>query len=68
MEAIYDKIGEGNDTTREVDPEVLSTLSKLLNIEVEELSRYRLWLFIKNHNSKTRPWKFPLVSARNTGL
>ena len=34
MEAIYDKIGEGYDTTREVDPEILSTLSKLLNIEI----------------------------------
>jgi len=33
MEAIYDKIGEGYDTTRKVDPEILSTLSKLLDIE-----------------------------------
>ncbi len=33
MEAIYDKIGEGYDTTRKVDPEILSTLSNLLDIE-----------------------------------
>ena len=33
MEAIYDKIGEGYDTTRKADPEILSSLSKLLNIE-----------------------------------
>jgi ubiquinone/menaquinone biosynthesis C-methylase UbiE len=33
MEAIYDKIGEGYDTTRKVDPKILSSLSKLLNIE-----------------------------------
>ncbi len=34
MEAIYDSIGEGYDTTRKVDPEILSTLSKLLDIEI----------------------------------
>jgi len=33
MEAIYDSIGEGYDTTRKVDPEILSTLSKLLDIK-----------------------------------
>lgn len=34
MEAIYDTIGEDYDTTRKVDPEILSTLSKLLDIEI----------------------------------
>ncbi len=33
METIYDKICEVYDTTRKVDPEILSTLSKLLDIE-----------------------------------
>ncbi len=33
MEAIYDKIGEDYDTTRKADPNILSSLSKLLNIE-----------------------------------
>jgi len=33
METIYDKIGEGYDSTRKADSEILSSLSKLLNIE-----------------------------------
>ena len=36
MRAIYDKIGEGYDTTRRADPEILSSLGKLLNIETEK--------------------------------
>ncbi len=34
MKAIYDKIGEGYDTTRKADPEILSSLRSLLKIEV----------------------------------
>jgi ubiquinone/menaquinone biosynthesis C-methylase UbiE len=33
MEAIYDEIGKGYDTTRKADPRILSTLSGLLDIE-----------------------------------
>ncbi|MFT5225826.1 MAG: ubiquinone/menaquinone biosynthesis C-methylase UbiE [Gammaproteobacteria bacterium] len=36
MEAIYDTIGEDYDTTRKVDPEILATLSALLDIKVGE--------------------------------
>jgi ubiquinone/menaquinone biosynthesis C-methylase UbiE len=36
MEAVYDEIGEGYDTTRKADPGILTTLSSLLDIEEEK--------------------------------
>lgn len=35
MEAIYDKIGTGYDTTRKADPVILTTLSELLGIKMQ---------------------------------